>query len=312
MICLPFAFHYLQGDRPVNLAKYFLRRLTRLEPPYILCISICFALLVFTKGESLTALAPHYLATITYTHNLLYKGFSTINGVAWSLEIEIQFYILAPLIVRVFFLPKISRRVTLVSMIVIACLAQPILKPGLLNIGQFIQYFLLGFLLCDIYVSDWSTQPRQSLTMDILWIFAASALYALTGDHDRVWYDPIWCAATCTVLFVGIYASFCGKYIHRILSLPVLTVIGGMCYTIYLYHEQAFSLIGRLTIPLHMTDGLWTNYSIQFILMVPAMLALTSLPFVLFEKPFMRKTPRRSPDRSPFRSEHACIGKDEA
>ncbi|HYW39566.1 MAG TPA: acyltransferase family protein, partial [Terriglobales bacterium] len=30
---LPFAAHYLKGAAPVSLRKYYLRRLTRLEPP---------------------------------------------------------------------------------------------------------------------------------------------------------------------------------------------------------------------------------------------------------------------------------------
>jgi peptidoglycan/LPS O-acetylase OafA/YrhL len=39
-----------------------------------------------------------YLASITYTHNFVYGSsfHPLINSPAWSLEIEIQFYILAP------------------------------------------------------------------------------------------------------------------------------------------------------------------------------------------------------------------------
>src|SRR5580692_2669668 len=41
---MPFAAARLEGKRPVSLKKYFLRRVTRLEPPYILCLVLFFAL----------------------------------------------------------------------------------------------------------------------------------------------------------------------------------------------------------------------------------------------------------------------------
>ena len=36
VLALPFASHYLCQTRAVSLRAYFLRRLTRLEPPYVL------------------------------------------------------------------------------------------------------------------------------------------------------------------------------------------------------------------------------------------------------------------------------------
>lgn len=289
VICLPFAMHHLKGAQPVRLSKYYLRRVTRLEPPYILCITLCFILLVTVKGESFSALLPHYFSTVTYSHNILYGGRSTITAVAWSLEIEIQFYIMAPLLARVFALPKFTRRGILIAGICVACACQPLLRGGLLNIGQFVQFFLVGFLLADVYVSEWDSKPQAALSMDALWIGSAAVLYVLTGEHDRVWFDPPWCALTCVTLFIGCYAAFRGRYVSRLLSLPAITVIGGMCYTIYLYHEHIFSLIGHLAIRAHATHLLWVNYVIAFVLMVPVTLILTSLLFVAFEKPFMQR-----------------------
>jgi peptidoglycan/LPS O-acetylase OafA/YrhL len=40
ILCLPFARHHLSGAPPVRLRNYFLRRLTRLEPPYVMWILI--------------------------------------------------------------------------------------------------------------------------------------------------------------------------------------------------------------------------------------------------------------------------------
>src|SRR5690242_3192979 len=55
---LPFAAHHLAGTLPVSLPKYYLRRLTRLEPPYFV---IVFALLALSlvMHKPVTALIPH-------------------------------------------------------------------------------------------------------------------------------------------------------------------------------------------------------------------------------------------------------------
>jgi len=49
---LPFAAHHLHGGPPVPLRPYFLRRLTRPGPPYIVNLLICFALLVLAGASS--------------------------------------------------------------------------------------------------------------------------------------------------------------------------------------------------------------------------------------------------------------------
>ena len=48
----PFAAHYIKGARSVNLRKYYLRRLTRLEPPYIVALFLLFILAVGVAGTA--------------------------------------------------------------------------------------------------------------------------------------------------------------------------------------------------------------------------------------------------------------------
>jgi peptidoglycan/LPS O-acetylase OafA/YrhL len=93
---MPFAAARLEGGRSVSLKKYFLRRVTRLEPPYILCLLLFFGLKVVGARGTAHELLPNLVASMFYVHNLVYHSPSVINFVAWSLEIEIQFYVLAP------------------------------------------------------------------------------------------------------------------------------------------------------------------------------------------------------------------------
>src|SRR5512135_2587051 len=49
ILAYPFASHYIKGARRVNLRSYFLRRVTRLEPPYFLCMILFFGASVLLR-----------------------------------------------------------------------------------------------------------------------------------------------------------------------------------------------------------------------------------------------------------------------
>src|SRR5690606_13995932 len=102
ILALPFARHHLAGGRRVSIAGYFKRRALRLEPTYLINLAILHAAHVLIGAGGVRAdpggLLPHLGVSAVYLHNMVYGESSAINGVAWSLEIEIQFYLLAPLL----------------------------------------------------------------------------------------------------------------------------------------------------------------------------------------------------------------------
>ncbi|MBB6372759.1 acyltransferase family protein [Chryseobacterium shigense] len=111
IIGLPFIRQYVYKQGTVSIKDYFIRRLTRLEPPYIILLISLFILQVFIlHTKSFEVLFPHFLASLFYVHNIVYNEGSAINPVLWTLEIEIQFYILAPVFALLFKANKIVRR----------------------------------------------------------------------------------------------------------------------------------------------------------------------------------------------------------
>lgn len=101
---MPFAKFYILNEKKVSLKNYFLRRLTRLEPPYFIVLSVLLLGILFvTKTLQTDEALESYFASFFYCSNFIYPGeLPKINGVTWSLEIEIQFYILAPLLAYLF------------------------------------------------------------------------------------------------------------------------------------------------------------------------------------------------------------------
>src|SRR5262245_24802664 len=82
ILSLPFAMRYLQGRPSSSLGRYYMRRVTRLEPPYIVNMLLTFLLLIAVKHELARELFPHLLASLLYNHNIIYEQSSLINGVA--------------------------------------------------------------------------------------------------------------------------------------------------------------------------------------------------------------------------------------
>ncbi len=103
ILSLPFAKWRLNGEKKVQLKNYYLRRITRLEPPYIIALVIFFIAHVWVLHKySFDQLLPHFFASVFYLHTVIYDSFSWVLPVAWSLEVEVQFYVLAPIFFLIF------------------------------------------------------------------------------------------------------------------------------------------------------------------------------------------------------------------
>jgi peptidoglycan/LPS O-acetylase OafA/YrhL len=282
---LPFAAHRLKGDPPVRLSAYFLRRLTRLEPPYILNLLVCFAVAVF-GGARFQTLLPHLCASLLYLHNLCFGEHSVINPVAWTLEVEVQFYCAVPLLASIFCLkPKFARRILLVAAILGAGILQRLYWDApqrvQLTILFAIQFFLAGFLLADLYICDWSRPLTGSWRWDAFSLIGWPLLF-LPGDR-RVWiWLPFLVVALCAAVFRG-------AIVRRVFTLEAITIIGGMCYSIYLFHyvliPGVLGLSGRVGL-----GGSFARYFFtQSLFYVPVLLLIAGAYFVLVERPCMRK-----------------------
>lgn len=280
---LPFARHYLAGEKGVNLKAYFLRRVTRLEPPYIANLLIRLPLTPAAHNLTWAFVMPHFFASLIYCHTLIYGEAPLVHGPSWSLEVEVQFYILAPLLAVIFFRKNdFVRYFSLLAIIIGAGFLQvPHVNSvraelSILNYGQ---YFLAGFLVADLYVTRLPKLPKS-----ILWDIAAVPLwcFVFSGSNTAT---HIWIPLITVLLYCG---AFQGVLIRWFLRRTWVATIGGMCYSIYLTHslalQGAYKVFSKL--PIH---GWWPKLIVSEILIVPILLAVGTGFFLLIERPCMDK-----------------------
>jgi len=287
ILAFPFGKYYFKDcARKIDLNHYFLRRITRIEPPYIINILILFLLTPQATNLSYKELLPNLFASLFYSHNIFLPDSRMINSVAWSLEIEVQFYIIMPIIAYLFGISnRFSRRIIIILISIVFQFFQYFkLVPPPITIMNYAQYFLIGLLLADIYIVDWKNMPNKYWFWDIIGLLMMILqMFIFSSTVLTVFFSPY----IILILYMSVFQS---KFINKVFTNIWVITIGGMCYTIYLWHYQIISLLGRFTKYLAFTKYYSVNILLQSIIIVPILLLICSLLFILWEKPFMIKS----------------------
>ncbi|QOJ01243.1 MAG: acyltransferase [Phycisphaeraceae bacterium] len=307
ILAFPFALHHLEGARKVRLKDYFIRRVTRLEPPYLVALVGMYAALhllgprMGVPAEKMPG-PEHLGASALYVHNVAFGEYSRVNGVAWSLEVEVQFYILAPALALIFTLPKVVRRSILVS----AILAGGFFKGGFddvlrsyrldMTLAGYLHCFLVGFLFADVFITDWKQKPSHgSWRWDLAGLAGMAGILPAGGvTKDQVFANGLSHSAAYLPLFlVSNFVVFCavfrGRLVRAFFTNAWIATIGGMCYSIYLIHQPMVHVLGKVTGRMVVGEAYWVNVLVQSVLIVPVVVALCAVFFVLIERPCMYK-----------------------
>ncbi|TDK44203.1 acyltransferase family protein [Algoriphagus formosus] len=283
ILSLPFA----QNRQQEPYGSYIKRRLIRIEPPFLLWMSFFAIILLIKEDYPGKELLGHFLASITYTHQLFYGEYSIINPVAWSLEVEIQYYLIAPFLAKFYFnIQNVMARRWAFGYLIFAYLLfqhgmgwhlMPF-KASLL--GQ-LPHFLIGMLAADFF-----TNPVLK-GKSFLWDLFFPGLVLLLAF---TWTEELWKSILFEMGLLGVFfTAFYGKIIPKILSNNWVVIIGGMCYSLYLTHlpllEGFYLFIGKF--------GHWSGYfgqlSISLIIVLPIIFLCGVIAYRWIEQPFMTK-----------------------
>ena len=297
VVVLPFARARLLGERPPSLAKYYLKRVTRIEPPYVIALATFFVGTLAVAPEN--ARWQDYLAGLFYLRTALFGDEGWAFFISWSLEIEVQFYLLAPIIAALFWIsrPAVRRGLLVLLIAGFAVLSAHVRLSGTVGpplsgplqhgswLGSELAFFLVGVLVADLWTTGElkSGVRRSSLAWDALWIAGFGAVLA---SYRALEETPWGIALLLGGLFLMALGAFRSVLTRSALSIPLVSVIGGACYTIYLFHFLLVSLAGRFIAP-YTTTVFERNL---ILIAVPFTIVITLACLCLFpfvERPFM-------------------------
>jgi peptidoglycan/LPS O-acetylase OafA/YrhL len=289
IVALPFARHHLAAGPKVLLTNYYTRRFWRIWPPYFVALVSIFCLQMVLHINpyhlSFVAQVRHFLASLFYGHILLYRHLPIVTTVAWSLEIEVQFYLIAPLLFLAFKLSASIRRFLLVALLVSITYVNThyIIPPLRISVFLFLPLFITGTLLADFYVNHAGKRLLNN------WWPSVALPIALCGICSLPYKTQFLPGLLFPVAVGGfIYICLLCPPVRRMLSNPILATVGGMCYSIYLCHLPVISALGRITKGICFPNYLPTLL-VHISLFTIAILVVSVVFFLLVERPFMKR-----------------------
>jgi len=222
--------------------NYYLRRVLRIIPLYVLCV-IGSALLPFLFGNEIKV--PHHeFSTPSFNEviqNLFFlQGITSerlnTNPIVWTLTIEVFFYIIAPVLVR--------HNFVLISMLVISSISFFIYR--FLNLEYF-SHLLYGlsilFLGWAWLLGFWLYHNKEKPWAIYLSATTGVVLISLNNyDLGTLW-ATTW-VMTCGVIGYSYLVPSMGKYITKILN-----IFGSASYPLYLIHIPLFIILYEIKVP---------------------------------------------------------------
>ncbi len=296
ILSLPFARQALCGGPPVSLRDYYIRRVTRIEPPYVIQLVIMVALCIlilknlpshphlYGNPHWFLYLSSHTLSSLVYAHSQIFGTHAYPNYVLWSLEVEVQFYLVAPYLARFLFVRDRTKRwATLIGLFAASVTAAFLFGSHYriwASLPGNLQFFLLGLMFADLYVEGQLAKAPGDYTWDIAFVLAG-ALVVFGDTSLTVFVLP-------SAIFICFMAAFRGRLSVHLLQNPWVVTIGGMCYTIYLYHLVVISTFIKVTEKVRVSNPSLDLF-VQFVLLSAAIIPSCAVLFVLFERPFMNR-----------------------
>lgn len=294
VLALPFLRRGLLGEgKPINIKSYLIRRLTRLEPPFVVSLILYAIVHVFLLNEPWVEIQKDFFAGLFYLHGLIFGAPNPINPVTWSLEVEAQFYVLVPLLFWfVFrFTSNVNRIVSLLVLIIISIYLKEIFTlSGNQQLGAtilaYFANFSIGILFAFLFVLDKQNWLKfKSHSYDFLG-FVSLFLIFYFYKPQHIWYNNV---IFNLAVFVMMVSAFKGKLFNYFYTRQWVYIIGGMCYSIYLLHYAFFHFLVPYTSKIQLGMGYKIDYLLEIIIVVPIMLIVTTVFYLLVERPCMDK-----------------------
>ena len=328
LLFLPLMRHILLGESMIKWKDYARKRVARILPSYLFCVLVLFFAVnlpnhVYPTAErAIRDLVTH----LTFTHMFFTDTYlaTQLNGVLWTLGVEVWFYVLFPLFAEMLKRREpadAGKKSTAASIAGMAALAAvffaityawkqgKILKPGahmsmLINqLPAFMGTYAVGMIGAFIYVlickhAERTAGLRAAATLltivsicFIIYMLKDCAKYR--GEKAQTWQTTERTKLTISYMVFIISAALSANWFRFLLSNRLMRFLASISYNLYIWHQWiAVFFKNTLRIPYwegttppnQLGDRIWMDK--YAIIITLAAFAAAILTTYLIEKPF--------------------------
>jgi peptidoglycan/LPS O-acetylase OafA/YrhL len=305
IIVRPFLEH-TQTMAPRDILPFYTRRLLRIAPPHYLMVTIAMVVLgvigyqperAVSFQTSHQSLWASYAASLFYANGLVFGTPPRLNPPTWSLEIEMQFYLIAPAIIMLYLRAgnRLGMRLAGIGAFAFAVLTFGVIaalgaySPLRWTVISYMYLFLLGVFVAGREVAA-GVQNRRSGGGDALFVAGVILLAGSGLFRDQM--SPVADALRLAVTMAAVLALFYGAMVGRIASTWLgskwIALIGAMSYSIYLTHVVVIQALATILFKVVDAGDTAGNMALALGACVPAVLGVGMSYYVVVERRFMR------------------------
>ncbi len=320
LLLLQYALQYEKDGSFPSTATFYKKRMARILPSYWLSLAVVLIVLLTTGNTypSARQMFKDIAAHLTFTHNLFPDTLSTpLNGVLWTLAVEVQFYLLFPLIGRWF----VKRPLPTYLLMVGAAFAyrqlwvmnQADTAVWVNRLPAMLDVYANGMLACLIYLKI-AKKKDKPVWQGILWtlgaVVCAVLIYYLLKGQAAL--SPIakvrigqlqrrFAFSALGSLFI-LCSAFSVGLMRWVLSNKLMRWCAGISFQFYIWHQYiAAQMISRgfppsvSPTPNQVSEQPWQT---QYVLIwLAATLGISSLLTYAFEQPIAKRLSARFIDK---------------
>lgn len=264
---LPYARTYVYGEPAPKAASFYKKRIARICPSYyisILIVLFCFAL---PLGEYVAAsdFWKDFIPHVFFVHNLFPQShiYTKLNGALWTVAVEVQFYLLFPLLAKWFGKKPL---LTYGGMVAVGLLSSSWISNNYDTLNQsmyvnhtltFASVFANGMLGAWAYVSMTKDRVRSKaeetlfflLAIGGMWLFKIMCEHRMRYVSDTKWQVDYRFLLSLLFLLILFSVVMADRYFRWLLGNRVMKFLAGISFNLYICHQFIAVRLKQFRIP---------------------------------------------------------------
>lgn len=319
LLTLPWFKHAMEHRSSPSAREFYIRRARRILPAYYVQVALLFFVFLPLLNPALWRNATQFVvgnlalhATFLHYTTPYSSASLAINGALWTLALEMQYYLLLPLVALWFVrVPYVAAAGFLATAVAWKLLAGHDLRPLIAFYGAiaarwsptedalrhfagtqfpaYLGHFALGIVCGRAWLRNRASPPGRlhAIWLGIIAASALLALYAVLAGHAE-WSGEFAWTLILASLALAMWAAVSRhpNWSNMLLGAKPLAFVGRVSYSMYLYHLPILFLFNRYAPPMLGWLAL-PAYSV-------AIVSVSALSFRFIERPFMQVAASRA------------------